>query len=214
MNTNYGTVNGELIDAPLTMRSTFNGILAFHTLTDQERAEQANWYPCDVINEGYDSRTQTRSTLPELSFDGERIKAEYTVTNKLVNEIKDDFLEQLSSVRYEKEVGGIVYEGISQSTQRDKRLELADKVSFMSTRSTTTMWKSDSGWNELSYDQIKALSDAVDLHVDNCFKAENELFKIIKASTKAKLIEMNIPDLFEQELTKASGVVEEPIEVE
>ena len=214
MNTNYGTVNGDLIEAPLTMRSTFNGILAFHTLTDDERTEQANWYPCDVINEGYDSRTQTRSTLPELTFDGERIKAEYTVTNKLVNEIKDDFLEQLSSVRYEKEVGGIVYEGISQSTKRDKRLELADKVKFMSTRTEPTMWKSDGGWNELSYDQIKALSDAVGLHVDNCFKAENEVFKIIKASTKAKLIEMNISDLFEQELAKASGVAEEPVEVE
>jgi len=71
-----------------------------------------------------------------------------------------------------------------------------------------------SGWNELSYDQIKALSDAVALHVDNCFKAENELFKIIKAPTKAKLIEMNISDLFEQEFVKASGVVEEPVEVE
>ena len=88
MDTNFGTVNSDLIEAPLTMRSTFNGILAFHTLTDQERAEQANWYPCDVINEGYDSRTQIRSTLPELSFDGERIKAEYTVTDKPIETIR------------------------------------------------------------------------------------------------------------------------------
>ena len=217
---NYGTVNGRLIIAPLTISSKYTtpeGVVigAWHTLTDDERAEYG-WYPCEIINEGYDPLTQTRTDLPELSFNESKklITAKYTITNKLVDEIKDDFLEQLSSVRYEKEVGGIVYEGISQSTKRDKRLELADKVKFMSTSTEPTMWKSDGGWNELSYDQIKALSDAVGLHVDNCFKAENEVFKIIKASTKAKLIEMNIPDLFEQELAKASGVVEEPVEVE
>ena len=50
MDVNYGTVINGKIDAPLSMRSSFNGILAFHTLTDQERAEQAGWYPCDVAN--------------------------------------------------------------------------------------------------------------------------------------------------------------------
>ena len=220
MNVNFGTIVDNNIAAPITLCSKYttpDGVVigAWHTLTDEERAEYG-WYPCEIINEGYDSLTQTRTELPELSFNESKklITAKYTITNKLVDEIKDDFLEQLSSVRYEKEVGGVVYEGISQSTQRDKRLELADKVSFMSTRTETTMWKSNSGWNELSYDQIKALSDAVGTHVDNCFKAENEVFKIIKASTKAKLIEMNISDLFEQELTKASGVTEEPVEVE
>ena len=219
MHSNYGTIIFGAITAPITLSSKYttpSGVVigAWHALTDDERAEYG-WYPCEIINEGYDPLTQTRTDLPELSFNESKklITAKYTITNKLVDEIKDDFLEKLSSVRYQKEVGGVIHEGIKQSTERVKRLELTDKVNFMSTRTETTMWKSDSGWNELSYDQIKALSDAVGTHVDNCFKAENEVFKIIKASTKVKLIEMNIPDLFEQELTKASGVVEEPVEV-
>lgn len=220
MYVNFGTIVDNNVFAPITLSSKYttpDGVVigAWHTLTDDERAEYG-WYPCEIVNEGYDALTQTRTDIPELFFNETKklITAKYTITNKLVDEIKDNFLEQLSSVRYDKEVGGIVHEGISQSTQRGKRLELADKVSFMSTRSETTMWKSESGWNELSYDQIKALSDAVGKHVDSCFKAENEVFKIIKASTKAKLIEMNISDLFEQELAKASGATEETIEVE
>lgn len=205
MNVIFGTVIGGLITAPLSMCSNFNGIGAWHTLTDEERAKYG-WFPAEIINESYDNLSQTRSEPPDVSFDDVKklITVKYTLTNKLVDEIKDEFMEKLSSIRYQKEVGGVTFNGVIQSTERDKRLELSDKVSFMATSDGTTMWKSLNGWHEMGYEQLKSLNTAVGTHVDMCFKAENEAFKIIKSSTKAKLLTMDIPSLFEQAFGKLS----------
>ena len=201
MNANYGTVNGDLIEAPLTMRSTFNGILAFHTLTDQERAEQANWYPCDVINEGYDSRTQTRSTLPELSFDGERIKAEYTVTDKPLETIRQESLESLADIRYAREIEGVTStEGIQQWTDRANRALLTDKISFMSNNPgiKQTSWKARNGFVQMDVEGLKELQALVGFHVDQTYKAENAVSgMIVAAETIEDLLSINIADEFE-----------------
>ena len=201
MNTNYGTVNGDLIEAPLTMRSQYNGILAFYTLTDQERAEQANWYPCDVINEGYDSRTQTRSALPELSFDGERIKAEYTITNKPLETIRQESLEALADIRYAREIEGVTStEGIQQWTDRANRALLTDKISFMSNNPgiKQASWKARNGFVQLDVDGLKDLQSLVGFHVDQTYKAENAVSDmIVAAETIEDLLSISIADEFE-----------------
>ena len=201
MNTNYGTVNGDLIEAPLTMRSTFNGIIAFHTLTDQERAEQANWYPCDVINEGYDSRTQIRSTLPDLSFDGERIKAEYTITDKPLETIRQESLELLADIRYAREIEGVTSSGgIQQWTDRANRALLTDKISFMSNNPgiKQTSWKARNGFVQMDVEGLKELQALVGFHVDKTYKAENAVSgMIVAAETIEDLLSINIADEFE-----------------
>ena len=201
MNTNYGTVNGDLIEAPLTMRSTFGGILAFHTLTDQERAEQADWYPCDVINEGYDARTQIRSTLPELSFDGERIKAKYTIADKPLETIRQESLETLADIRYAREIEGVTsVEGIQQWTDRANRALLTDKISFMSDNPgiKQTSWKARNGFVQLDLDGLKDLQSLVGFHVDQTYKAENAVSgMIVAAETIEDLLSINIADEFE-----------------
>ena len=197
----YGTVINGSITAPLSMRSTFNGILAFHTLTDQERAERANWYPCDVINEGYDSRTQTRSALPELSFDGERIKAEYTVTDKPLETIRQESLEVLADIRYAREIEGVTSaEGIQQWTDRANRALLTDKISFMSNNTgiKQTSWKSRNGFVQLDVEGLKDLQSLVGFHVDQTYKAENAVSDmIVVAETIEDLLSINIADEFE-----------------
>lgn len=204
MPSNYGIVADTNIVAPITMQSTFKGVGAWHTLTDEERAAHG-WYPCEIINEGYDLLTQTRTDLPELSFDESKklITAKFTITDKLVATIKQEFQDKLSEIRYNKEVGGVLVGEIFQSSSRTKRLELSDKVRFMSDpANTTTMWKAESGWVEMTLEDLKSLQDAVSSHVDRCFKAEHECSKAINSLTKAKLVVLNIEALFEEEFGK------------
>ena len=197
----YGTVINGSITAPLSMRSSFNGILAFHTLTDQERAEQANWYPCDVINEGYDARTQIRSTLPELSFDGERIKAKYTIADKPLETIRQESLETLADIRYAREIEGVTSaEGVEQWTDRANRALLTDKISFMSSNPgiKQTSWKARNGFVQLDLEGLKGLQSLVGFHVDQTYKAENEVSgMIVAAETIEDLLSINIADEFE-----------------
>lgn len=197
----YGTVINGSITAPLSMRSSFNGILAFHTLTDQERAAQANWYPCDVIGEGYDSRTQIRSTLPELSFDGERIKAEYTITDKPLETIRQESLESLADIRYAREIEGVTSaEGVEQWTDRANRALLTDKISFMSNNPgiNKTSWKARNGFVQMDVEGLKELQALVGFHVDQTYKAENAVSgMIVAAETIEDLLSINIADEFE-----------------
>lgn len=197
---NYGTVKGGVITAPLTMRSSFNGIGAWHTLNDAERAEYG-WYPCDMVNEGYDSRTQTRSALPELSFDGERIKAEYTITEKPVETIRQESLEALADIRYAREIEGVTSaSGIQQWTDRANRALLTDKISFMSNNTgiKQTSWKASNGFAQLDVEGLKDLQSLVGLHVDQTYKAENAVSgMIVAAETIEDLLSINIADEFE-----------------
>ena len=182
------------------MRSNFNGVGAWHTLTDEQRAEHG-WYPCDVINEGYDSRTQTRSALPELSFDGERIKAEYTITDKSLETIRQESLETLADIRYAREIEGVTSaDGIQQWTDRANRALLTDKISFMSNNPGTnkTSWKARNGFVQFDVEGLKELQSLVGFHVDQTYKAENAVSDmIVAAETIEDLLSINIADEFE-----------------
>ena len=198
---NYGTVKDSVITAPLTMRSNFNGVGAWHTLTDEERAEQANWYPCDMVNEGYDSARQIRSTEPVLTFDGERIAATYTITDKPLETIRQESLETLADIRYAREIEGVTSaEGVEQWTDRANRALLTDKISFMSNNPgiKQTSWKARNGFVQLDVEGLKELQELVGFHVDQTYKAENEVSDmIVAAETIEDLLSINIADEFE-----------------
>lgn len=200
MNTNYGTVIDGVITAPLTMRSVFNGIGGWHTLTDEERAEHG-WYPADVINEGYDALTQTRSAFPDLTFDGERIKAEYTVTDKSIETIRQELLGSLADIRYAREIEGVTSaSGIQQWTDRDNRALLTDKISFMSNNPgiKQTSWKARNGFVQLDLDGLKELQSLVGFHVDQTYKSESKVSEmIVAAETISDLLSISIANEFE-----------------
>ena len=100
---NYGIVKDDVITAPMAMRSNFEGIGGWHTLTDAERAVHG-WYLCEVLNESVDSFRLSRSELPELAFDGEQITATYTVIEKSLDTIKGELLASLAAYRFSIEV--------------------------------------------------------------------------------------------------------------
>lgn len=200
MNTNYGIIEGGKITAPLTMRSNFNGVGAWHTLTDEERAAYG-WYPADVINESYDPRSQIRSIDPVNTFDGERIRAEYTITDKPLETIQSEDLDRLADIRYQQEISGVTSgDGISQSSRRLDRLLLADKISFMEANPSvkTTNWKAENGRFQVDVDQLKELQSLVGFHVDQTYKAENAVAEMIQdAKSVEDLLAINVADEFQ-----------------
>lgn len=201
MNANYGTVIDGKITAPLTMRSQFAGVLAFHTLSDKERAEQANWYPADIINESYNARSQIRSTEPEKTFDGERITVTYTVTDKPLETIQVESLDELALIRYAAETGGVTSpEGINQPTTRAERLLLADKLAFMRENPSveSTMWKASGVWNDLTTAQLGELQTLVGTHVNKCYLAEHAVaLQVSAASTVSEVVAINLTSAFD-----------------
>lgn len=182
MQVNYGYIQDNKIIAPVAMRSRFNNIGAWHTLTDEERANH-KWYPCDVINEQYSPITQHRSQ-PQYSFDGKRITVTYTVTDKTLDEIKEDFKKQLADHRWTIETRGITVFGNSIKTDRESQATLsAAYTSLKNGLLTQTDWKSDSGWTTVTLVELEPIASAVANHVSQCFSAEKTVSNSIDLLT-------------------------------
>ena len=75
------------------MSSRFKDVGAFHLLTDEQRV-QYNFYPCSVVNENYDARTQNRSTNPTFELKDNIVIATYTIINKAPEQILMDMVTQ------------------------------------------------------------------------------------------------------------------------
>ena len=152
----YGYIENNKIIAPVAMRSRFKHIGAWHLLTDAQRAEH-KWYPCDVINEGYDATTQIRSTLPELVFDKDtqRITATYTVTDKTLETVKREHKERITEARYEEEVSGVDVNGYEIETDRNSQTRITQAYALVQIDPTRTIdWKCGSTWITLNAETI------------------------------------------------------------
>ncbi len=208
MNVNYGYIIDGAITAPVAMGSVFNGVGGWHTLTDEERAEHG-WHPCDVFNEGYDAKTQIRSVLPVLSFDGERIKVEYTLIDKPFEQVRDESLSSLAEIRYVEEIANITCEetGVIQSASRAERLNVADKIDFLerSPDIESTPWKDSSGtWHSVSAEDLRTLLEKMRAHVDNAYRAEHSVATMIMAAESIEdIISIDLQTAFKEALSGA-----------
>lgn len=110
-------------------------------------------------------------------------------------------LDQLSAHRYQIEISGVTSaDGIQQSTGRLDRLLLADKIQFMTNNPSvkTTSWKAMNGRYPLSLQGLEELQSLVGLHVDQAYKAENDVAVMIQsAESVEELLAINIGDEFE-----------------
>lgn len=205
MNVNYGYIDSGNIIAPVAMRSQFNGVGAWHTLTDAERAKH-DWYPADVLNEGCNPITQERLG-PTITFNGERITVEYTVTDKPLMQIRDELLSKLGKVRYAEEIRNVVCDdsGVTQSPTQSERANVADKIGFLerSPDIDSTPWKDSAGmWHTVTLEDLQTLLSKMRTHVDNAYRAEHEVATLIMAADSVdELIAIDIPQSFADAMT-------------
>lgn len=206
---NYGTVINNVITAPIAMRSNYEGVGAWHTLTDSDRA-QYGWYRCEVLNESSDPLTQSRSDQPELSFDGQTITAAYTVIDKAIETIKNELLATLANFRFQFEVNGLVLpDGLSVKTDRESQAQLNSAyVTLKNGLIPDTDWKGANGWQLVDLVQIEPIAKAVAAHGRGCFLGERGVQTVIQdAATIADLEAINIGELFEAAYQEAFAEV-------
>lgn len=114
MQVNYGYIQGGKVIAPIPMRSRFSGIGGWHLLTDEQRAKH-RWYPCDVINGGYDSAIQVRSG-PITRVTNNRIVCEYTIRLKTLPEVQQEAHKRINTA-YEEATARLA-EGYPENEQK------------------------------------------------------------------------------------------------
>lgn len=195
---NYGTVINGIITAPIAMCSSFDGVGAWHTRTDEFRA-QYGWYTCEVLNASFNTLTQSRGEVPVLAFDGEKITASYTIIDKAVETIQSDLLASLAAYRFTFEVGGLTLgDGLRVLTDRESQAQLSNAfVTLKHGLIPNTDWKGSNGWQLVGLQEIEPIAQAVAAHGRGCFRGERIVQTVVNdATTIAELETIDIATLF------------------
>lgn len=106
---------------------------------------------------------------------------------------KNQLISKVADLRWQTETGGIDFYGNRISTDRQSQAMITQTVAGINLvntadpdKITSVKFKSDSGFVELTPEQIAAIGIAVTLHVEKCYTREAELVAKIKAATSLK----------------------------
>lgn len=182
----YGYIDNGKIVAPVNMRSRFKDIGGWHLLNDEQR-KAYGWYPCTVINEGYDASRQIRSSMPECVYDevNQVIIATYTIVQRPMEAIERELLDRAREHRKHYEEAGTSINGMQLRTDLGSQQRVAGLVaSLLSDLELESVdFEAQPGeWVIIGRETGFAIGKAVSGHVQACFTRCKELHAAIKAA--------------------------------
>lgn len=135
----------------------------------------------------FDPATQTRTESVSIPVDATEVP--YTVSDISIGTLRAKWKAELAAIRYAKEVGGIVLNGVPISTDRqDQAMVTGAMVAFSSGAVSEIKWKSAAGFVTLDATAFGAVAGAVAGHIQACFANEAVLSaEIDSASEKPDL---------------------------
>lgn len=165
---NYGIVkdNGS-IEAPVTMKKTYNGVRGFNSLSPSE-LEQHGWYTCNVNNESVDEVRYIRSTYPECEFDGTTVTATYSVVEKPIERIKLEQKAKLSGLFKEASERPEVDTGLGFSVDGSHtdllNFEIAHKYAVLSGEENAYIKASDNTMKLIAVTDYETIIQSIELN--------------------------------------------------
>lgn len=159
---------------------------------DTEALRRAGIYP---VRYDYPAVPDTYAMVPDkLTKEGDTYVRSFKLVDAPLDTAKTQLLERLADIRWQKETGGIELEGIKISTDRQSQAMITQTVAGLNLTNatdnpiTTVKFKSDSGFVELSAEQIAAIGIAVTRHVEACYAREQELASKIESIKTIKTL--------------------------
>jgi len=118
----------------------------------------------------------------------------YLVEDKALARCKNENLQSLAALRWQKETGGVEVNGVVILTDRESQSMLNGALVKVGRNPVTVIdWKTAEGWIELNKLQIESLAETVANHVQHCFSREKVLSaQILAAQTPQAVHEIDI----------------------
>lgn len=142
--------------------------------------------PFEIVERPFDAATERRAATPIDTPDpaNNRIVRMWPIVPIPLDEMRQARKDEATALRWEREVAGIVINGVPVATDdRSKTLILGKRAKARENPDMTFRWKTAGGtWVELTGSQIIAIADAVADHVQACFDREGELHDLIDAA--------------------------------
>lgn len=153
-------------------------------------------YPVTGAPPEFDPYTQGLDG-PTLALAGDVVTASWAVED-LPPEEAAEKLEaakaakraEIAAARYAQETGGLALNGMTIRTDRESQsLITGAALKAMQDSTYSCRWKTESGFVELTAQQILAIADAVRAHVQSCFDHEADLTALIDAAETGEEVE-------------------------
>lgn len=114
----------------------------------------------------------------------------YSIVDRPLEEMKAEKLAALADLRWQKETGGFVWNGINIATDDRSQLKITGaRLAALADEEYSVRWKIGPGdFVELDAATLIALSDAVRTHVQACFDREAEHSEAILALETARQV--------------------------
>lgn len=112
--------------------------------------------------------------------------------DEFITKEKAKLKDQVTSLRYSVETNGITLpSGERIATDVKSQIKISGALAYLTLNPTLTIdWKGMNGWTALNYDQVKAIANAVGLHVQGVFSNEKQHHDAIDALTTVQELEM------------------------
>lgn len=105
--TDYAYKDIDHFEWPISMRSKWRGVGAWHKLTDYQRSEYG-WYPVEYINEEYDPETQHREVTSESLVNNVYV-VNYTIVDITLDDHKSRAMKTINNIRYSRSTKDIPF---------------------------------------------------------------------------------------------------------
>jgi len=139
--------------------------------------------PVDLIDPPTMDDFYQQPSGPFYTINPNIIHGHYNIGEKPVDQIGYKLKQDITSVRFNKEIAGTEYNGMMITTDRQSQsLITGARVKSDNDNSKTINWKATNGWVTLDRAAIIAISDVVFDYVETCFDTEKQLHEAVDAA--------------------------------
>lgn len=178
----YIKINEDSTTFPytITMLKLDNPNISFPTQITDEMLSDFNVFPVVNAVPTFDEYQNVRRSKNPTLVDGVWTIG-YIIEDFSVDEIKKHKEKQLASLRYEKEVGGLVVSGMSIATDRISQAMISGAyIAVQLNPNRLIDWKTKDGWIQLDKPTVETIATLVSDHVQNCFTKEKEILTLLE----------------------------------
>lgn len=155
-----------------------------------DRPLQPGEYPAVVVNDNYDQERQYRRG-PTVTLSDGIGTVTYDVIDKALWQLKQEKIQRLAEIRWQRETGGITVAGMAVPTDRDTQGRVVDIVNAYADGDLIgpVDFKLPDGFVSLGADELRAIKAAGAQHIQLCFSRERALSEEIEAAGEAAALD-------------------------
>ena len=154
-------------------------------ISDSYLISEESIYPVISSPPSFDDFYQevNSKNISEWTVGDTQVTETYTISDKPINNIKSDMLDKSTDLRYDYEIGGMIFGSLNIHSSRESQTKIlgASQAARNGTRIDDSKWKTIDGFTTISNTDITQLGTDMETFIQACYNKESTLIDSIEA---------------------------------